>query len=112
MRLRFSFTAMAERQIFRVQPEAMHVASQALSTASKDLHSRLIELDSQVRDLLASWHGGSAGAYGQAWESWHRGASEVQQGLSILADAVGIAGVEFHNHEEASAQQVDGVYRG
>ena len=29
----------------RVQPEAMHVASQALSSAAKDLHTRLIELD-------------------------------------------------------------------
>lgn len=112
MRGSFSFTAMAERQILRVQPEAMHVASQALSSAAKDLHSRLVEVDSQVRDLLANWHGGSGGAYGQAWESWHRGASEVQQGLSILANAVGIAGVEFHTHEEASAQIVDGVHRG
>lgn len=112
MRGSFSFTAMAEHQILQVQPEAMHVASQVLSTAAKDLHSRLVELDSHVRDLLANWHGGSGGAYESAWDLWHRGADEVQQGLSILANALGITGVEFHTHEEESAQMVGGVYRG
>jgi WXG100 family type VII secretion target len=103
---------MAERELVRVRPEAMHVASQALSSAAKDLHTRLIDLDGEVRDLLAGWHGGAGGAYGEAWDSWHRGAAEVQQGLSILARAVGIVGVEFNAHEQASTQTVDGVYRG
>jgi WXG100 family type VII secretion target len=103
---------MAEREMVRVQPEAMHVASQALSSAAKDLHTRLIELDGQVRDLLAGWSGGAGGAYGEAWDSWHRGAGEVQQGLSVLARAVGVVGVEFDNQEQASTQTVDGVYRG
>jgi WXG100 family type VII secretion target len=103
---------MAERELVRVQPDAMHVASQALSSAAKDLHTRLIELDSRVRDLLAGWHGGAGGAYGGAWDSWHRGAAEVQQGLSILARTVGVVGVEFQTHEQASTQTIDGVYRG
>jgi WXG100 family type VII secretion target len=103
---------MAERETVRVQPEAMHVASQALSSAAKDLHTRLIDLDGQVRDLLTGWHGGAGGAYGEARDSWHRGAAEVQQGLSILATAVGVVGVEFDTQEHAWAQTVDGVYRG
>jgi uncharacterized protein YukE len=48
---------MAERETVQVQPEAMHVASQALSSAAKDLHTRLIDLDGQVRDLLTGWRG-------------------------------------------------------
>ena len=103
---------MAHGETVRVQPEAMHVASQALSSAAKDLHARLVELDGQVRDLLAGWHGGSGGAYGEAWESWHRGAGEVQQGLAMLAKSVGVTGVEFATHDQASTQAVDGVYRG
>ncbi len=103
---------MAEHELVHVQPDAMHVASQALSSAAKDLRTRLIELDGYVRDLLAGWHGGAGSAYGEAWDSWHRGAGEVQQGLSILARAVGVVGVEFDNQEEASAQTVNGVYRG
>ena len=96
----------------RVQPEAMRLASQALSNAAKDLHTRLIELDGEVRDLLNGWRGGSGGAYAEAWDSWHRGAAEVQSGLSIMAKAVGVVGVEFDTHEQASTQAVDGVYRG
>lgn len=103
---------MAEREVLRVHPEVMHGVSQALSGASKDLHTRLIELDGQIRDMLASWHGGAGGAYGQAWDLWHRGAGEVQHGLALLAKAVGVAGVDFQAQEWASAQKVDGVYRG
>jgi WXG100 family type VII secretion target len=103
---------MAQGETVRVQPEAMQVAAQALSSAAKDLHTRLADLDGQVRDLLAGWHGGSGGAYGEAWDSWHRGAGEVQQGLSIMAKAVGLAGAEFETQEEQSAQTVDGVYHG
>ena len=102
---------MADRSLLRAQPEAMHVASQALSSAAKDLHSRLVELDGQVRELLGGWQGGSGGAYAAVWDSWHRGAGEVQLGLSILARAIGITGTEFQSNEEASAQELNGVYR-
>jgi WXG100 family type VII secretion target len=105
-------TAMAEREVLRVHPEAMRGASQALSGAAKDLHSRLIELDGQVQEMLAGWHGGAGGAYGQAWDLWHRGAAEVQQGLAMLANAVGVVGVDFQNQESASTQNLNGVYRG
>jgi WXG100 family type VII secretion target len=105
-------TAMAEREVLRVHPEAMHGASQALSGAAKDLHSRLIELDGQVQEMLAGWQGGAGGAYGQAWDLWHRGAAEVQQGLALLAKAVGVVGVDFQAQESASTQALRGVYRG
>ncbi len=90
----------------------MHVASQALSSASTDLRSRLAELDGQVRELLAGWQGGSGSAYAAVWDSWHRGAGEVQLGLSILARAIGVTGSEFNAEEDASAQELDDVYRG
>lgn len=104
--------AMAEREVLRVHPEAMHGASQALTGAAKDLHTRLLELDGQVRDMLAGWQGGAGGAFGQAWELWHRGAGEVQQGLAILAKAVGAVGVEFQAQESASVQTLRSVHRG
>lgn len=90
----------------------MHVASQALSSAAKDLQSRLVELDGQVRELLDGWQGGSGSAYAAVWDSWHRGAGEVQLGLSILGKAIGMTGAEFQTHEDAASQELDGVYRG
>ncbi len=112
MRDAVSLIAMAERRLLRVEPEVMHGASQALSGAAKDLHIRLLELDGQVRELLAGWQGGSGDAYGQAWDLWHRGTGEVQLGLSILAKAVGVAGVDFQNRDDTATQTMDGVYRG
>ena len=90
----------------------MATASQALAGAAKDLHTRLIELDGEVRDMLAGWQGGAGGAYGKAWDLWHQGAGEVQLGLAILAKMVENAGVQFHAQDSASEQTVDGVYRG
>jgi WXG100 family type VII secretion target len=100
---------MAEREVLRANPEAMHGVSQALSGAATDLHARLIELDGQVRDMLAGWQGEAGGAYGQAWDLWHRGAGEVQLGLSILAKAVGAVGVDFAAQDSVSAQALRGV---
>ena len=111
MRLGISFTTMADPRVLRADPEAMHGVSQALSGAAKDLHSRLIELGSQVRDMLAGWQGGAGGAYGQAWDLWHRGAGEIHLGLSILAKAVGVVGVDFQTQESASTQQLCGIDR-
>lgn len=41
---------------------------------------------------------------GSAWELWHRGAGEVQLGLSMLAAAIAHAGAGYQHNETASAQ--------
>jgi WXG100 family type VII secretion target len=107
-----TFIAMAEGETLRVSPEAMQGASQALTGAAKDLHSRLIELDGQVRDMLAGWQGGAGSAYSQVWDLWHRGAGEVQQGLAILSKAIGAVGVDFQRQESVNTQEIKGVDRG
>jgi len=48
--------------------------------------------------------GAAGGAYASAWELWHKGAREVELGLSILAHLVGEAGGAYHSNEAASAQ--------
>jgi WXG100 family type VII secretion target len=108
---RYIFTV-ADRETLRIQPEVMQAVSQALSGAAKDLQTRLVELDGQVREMLAGWQGGAGGAYGEAWDLWHKGAGEVQLGLAILAKTVENSGVQFQAQDSASEQTVDGVYRG
>ena len=90
----------------------MQSVSQALSGAAKDLHTRLGELDGEVRDMLTGWQGGSGSAYGEAWDLWHKGAAEVQLGLAILAKMVDNSGTQFQAQDSASEQTMDGVYRG
>ncbi|MBO0866667.1 MAG: WXG100 family type VII secretion target [Mycobacterium sp.] len=96
----------------RVDPEAMQGFSASLGGAAEGLRSQLAELDAQVGEMLGGWRGGAGGAYGSAWELWHRGAGEVQLGLSLLAKAVGIAGRDFQTNESASAAVLRGVADG
>jgi WXG100 family type VII secretion target len=112
IRIAVSFAIMAERETLRVQPEAMHSASQALSGAARDLQTKLVELDGQVRELLAGWRGGSGDAYGKGWDLWHRGTGEVQLGLSILAKSLDVTGADFQTQDETAAQTADGIYHG
>jgi len=106
-----TFSAMAD-EILRADPAVMAGFSQALSGAAKDMHARFVELDSQVHDMLGGWRGGAGSTYGDAWDLWHRGAAEVQQGLSILAKAVGDAGVAFQGQDSSSAAAVRSVSDG
>jgi len=87
----------------RVDLVAMQGFSAALRGAAEGLRSRLSELDAQVGEMVAGWQGEAGGAYGTAWQLWHGGAGEVQLGLSLMARAVGLVGLEFANSESASA---------
>jgi WXG100 family type VII secretion target len=92
-----------------VDPLLMQGFSASLGGAAQGLRAQLAELDAQVGDMLDGWRGGAGGAYGSAWELWHRGAGEVQLGLSLLAKAVGMVGRNYENNESASAAVLRGV---
>lgn len=93
----------------RVSAQVMHGFSDALRGAAEDLRNRLSELDGDVGAMLFGWRGASGSAYTSAWEMWHRGAGEVQCGLSILADALAQAGDGYQQNEAASQQTLRAV---
>ena len=62
--------------------------------------------------MLGGWRGASGDAYGSAWQMWHRGATEVELGLSMLAKAVGQAGAGYQQNEAGSAQALRAVRNG
>lgn len=95
---------MASDGTLRVDPAVMQGFAHALSGGAGALRARLAELDAQVGEMLGGWRGEAGGAYGSAWELWHRGAGEVMAGLSILAKAVGSAGVDYQVNESASGR--------
>jgi WXG100 family type VII secretion target len=86
--------------------------AQALGGAAEALRNRLSELDGQVGEMLGGWRGASGGAYGSAWQMWHRGATEVELGLSMLAKAVAQAGAGYQQNEASSAQALRAVRDG
>jgi len=95
---------MAGHDNLRVDPAVMQGFAQGLRGAAEDLRNRLTELDGHVSDMLAGWQGKSGSAFTSAWELWHRGAGEVQLGLSILEKGVAQAGQIYQKNEAASAQ--------
>lgn len=95
-----------------VDPQVMEGFAQSLLGAAEDLRSRLAELDGQVGEMLGGWRGASGDAYGSAWQMWHRGATEVELGLSTLAKAVAQAGGGYQQNEGGSAQALRAVRNG
>lgn len=95
-----------------VDPQAMRGFAQALRGRAEELRSQLALLDDQVGAMLGGWRGASASAYAAAWELWHRGAGEVEVGLSMLARLVAQAGGGYESNEAVAAQELRGVRRG
>jgi len=77
--------------------------AQALWGGAEQLRNRLAELGAQVSEMLGGWRGTSGGAYNSAWELWHRGAGEVEVGLSMLARLVAQAGGGYQENEAVTA---------
>lgn len=96
----------------RVDPLELRGFAEALSVRAGDLRNRFAELDGQVGELLGGWRGSSGSAYASAWELWHRGAGEVEVGLSMLARLVDRAGGLYQENEAASARALRGVRHG
>lgn len=103
---------MAANENLRVDPEVMQGFAQGLLGAAESLRSQLSELDGQVGEMLGGWQGASGSAYSSAWQLWHRGATEVEQGLSMLAKAVAHAGKEYQHNEAVSTQAIRQVHNG
>jgi len=105
-------SAVAANDNLRVDPQVMHGFAQALLGGAEDLRTRLTELDAQISEMLGSWRGTSGGAYASAWELWHRGAGEVEVGLSMLSRLVARAGGGYQQNETGSAQALREVRNG
>ncbi|HSS24556.1 MAG TPA: WXG100 family type VII secretion target [Mycobacterium sp.] len=103
---------MAATDNLRVDPTMMRGFAQALCGGAEDLRSRLAELDAQVSEMLGGWRGASGSAYTSAWELWHRGAGEVEVGLSMLARLVAQAGGGYQENEAVSARALREVRNG
>jgi ESAT-6 family protein len=102
----------AAEDTLRVDPLAMQGFAQALRGGAEDLRNRLADLDEQVSEMLGGWRGASGSAYASAWELWHRGAGEVEVGLSMLARLVAQAGGLYRENEAVSADALRGVDHG
>ncbi|OBI43217.1 WXG100 family type VII secretion target [Mycobacterium colombiense] len=91
-------------ETLRVDPAVMRGAAVALGAAAEQLSAQLSQLDDQVGQMLGGWQGAAGTAYGSTWALWHKGAREVELGLSMLAHLVGRAGGAYQSNEAGSAR--------
>ena len=91
-------------ETLRVESVVMRGAAESLSGAAEQLSARLSQLDDQVGQMLGGWQGAAGTAYGSAWELWHKGAREVELGLSMLARLVDRAAGAYQGNEASSAR--------
>ena len=103
---------MAAEDMLSVDPPAMRGFAEALRGRAEALRNELAHLDDQVGAMLGGWRGTSGSAYAAAWELWHRGAGEVEVGLSMLARLVAQAGGGYRDNEAIAARELRGVHRG
>ena len=103
---------MAADNNLHVDPMMLQGFAQALCGGAEDLRNRLADLDGQVGEMLGGWRGASGSAYASAWELWHRGAAEVEVGLSTLARLVAQAGGVYQQNDAASTQLLREVHHG
>jgi WXG100 family type VII secretion target len=102
----------AAEDTLHVDPMAMRGFADAAAARAEELRNQFAELNDQVGAMLGGWRGTSGSAYASAWELWHRGAGEVEVGLSMLARLVAQAGGLYEENESVSAQALRGVHRG
>ncbi|CPR11755.1 putative ESAT-6 like protein ESXF [Mycobacterium bohemicum DSM 44277] len=103
---------MAGEDALRADQREMQDFAASLGGAAEHLAARLAELDDRVGLLLAGWRGNSGSAYASAWELWHHGARQVQQGLALLARLVAEAGAAYAANEAGSARAMRAVRHG
>jgi len=92
-----------------IDPAVLSSTCESLSAAADQLLTELKSLDSTVTDMVSRWTGASGGAYGDAWQQWDRGASEVERGLTVMAQLLGRAAEAYTAHEQAAAADLGGL---
>ncbi len=92
-----------------VSPAVLSGTCESLSAAAEHLLTELKGLDGDVMKMVSRWTGTSGGAYGEAWLQWHRGATEVERGLAVMAQLLGRAADAYAESEQSAAAELGGL---
>lgn len=79
-----------------------------LRAVVENTQSGLSSLGSQLSGLLGSGRTGQAGsAFGDVWQRWHEGASELIRGLDTMAGLLEEAAHGYHHSDTDGAAAVN-----
>ncbi len=93
---------------FTVTASELRAAQGFLSDTAGDLSREINVVADDVSDLLTSWTGGAATAFGKGWQQWHTGIDEVLDGLGRMATLLA-ASADTYQHTDGSVSLVMGT---
>ena len=80
-----------------------------LRSVVEETRTGLSALDGQLSGLLGSgWTGQAGSAFGDVWQRWHEGASELVRGLDTMAGVLETAAQSYQQTDAASGGAIDG----
>jgi WXG100 family type VII secretion target len=80
-----------------------------LRTAVEETRSGPSSLDGQPSGLLGSgWTGQAGSAFGDVWQRWHEGASDLVRGLDTMAGLLEDAAQSYQQTDAAGGAAIDG----
>lgn len=89
---------------FDATPIELQVCGSTLSQIKHEIHEQLGALKSEVESLMTDgWQGGAADGFGQGWEQWHAGATEVFAALETTGELLSKTGQNYDKIDEHSA---------
>ncbi|WP_280458131.1 WXG100 family type VII secretion target [Nocardia carnea] len=88
----------------QVIPDHVLDAGRFVQLTADQLVNALHSLDTDIDAVLAVWKGHSANAYRSGWDETKRGAVEVLEALSTIAELLGVTTESFVEQDDTNSQ--------
>ncbi len=88
---------------FAVIPDQVQDAGKYVQMTAEALVSGIRTTDTEVNGLMATWKGGAADAYFAGWEEAKKGALEVLDALTAMAELLGVVAVNYADVDDRAA---------
>ncbi|QIS18744.1 WXG100 family type VII secretion target [Nocardia terpenica] len=87
-----------------VVPTEVADAGRFVQETAENLIRGIHSADADIQGLMDTWHGTAADTYLKGWEETRRGALEVLDALSAMADLLGVTAATFTETDQGNAQ--------
>ena len=79
--------------------QELSTASNTLKSTEGDIRGQLSKMKSMIDNLGGTWQGAAAGAYNTMYANWDKGAAQLFESLSGIADMLAKAATAYEQTE-------------
>jgi len=87
---------------FQVNSEAIASASAGVQASIGSINHEVARMNARLAELLQSWSGQAAAAFGGTMEQWRSAQASLEQALDSIAQALARAGQTYSEVEAAN----------